>query len=343
MKPILLPALRRLWRDSSTVQLGVDPRYATTLQFPEPHTARVLDLLDGTRTAHRVACEAHRFGMPQDQTLRMIEHLHATGLLADRKALMPTDLPEDTRRRLDAEIGGLSLRTRPSGRTPADVIRRRRRSRVLISGRGRIAALVGALLAAAGIGRLELDLPGAVTRDDIAVGGIAPEDLGKPREAAAAEAVRRAAPDVDLRPLRGARPDLAIMVGAPRPDPATALRYAQRRCAHLPVWLRDGVVVLGPLVRPGHSTCLDCVNLHRQGRDPHWPLVAAQLTTSPQHNEPAETAVVGFGAGLAATHALCHIDGGMPTTIGGTVELTPTGEVRRRSWAPHPRCGCVRR
>ncbi|HEX6077019.1 MAG TPA: hypothetical protein VFZ32_17375 [Micromonosporaceae bacterium] len=343
MKPILLPALRRLWRDSATIQLGVDPRYATTLQFPEPRTARVLDLLDGTRTAHRVACEAHRLGMPQPQTLRMIQHLYATGLLADLKALAPTDLPEGTRRRLDAEIGALSLRDRPGGRTPAEIIRRRRRASVLISGRGRMAAAVAALLAAAGVGRMEIDLPGSVTRDDIAVGGMASEDLGRPRTSAAADAVRRAAPDVDLRPLRGARPDLAILVGAPRPDPVTALRYARRRCPHLPVWLRDGVVVLGPLVLPGRTTCLDCVNLHRQGRDPHWPVLAAQLATSPHHNEPAEAALVGFGAGLAATHALCHIDGGMPGTVGGTVELTPVGQVRRRSWPPHPRCGCLRR
>ncbi|MGH3658098.1 MAG: hypothetical protein ACRDUA_15695, partial [Micromonosporaceae bacterium] len=110
----------------------------------------------------------------------------------------------------------------------------------------------------------------------------------------------------------------------------------------LTTWVRDGVVVLGPLVRPGQTACLDCLNLHRHSRDPRWPLLAAQLATAPEHPEPVEAGVAMFGASLAVQHALRHLDGEVPATVNGTLELSGPGAVRRRQWPPHPRCGCVR-
>src|SRR5256885_10394578 len=62
-RPTLLPALRRLWRDPCRVQLGTDPRRAVLLELPHPSYARVLDLLDGTRTRARVLREAARGGV----------------------------------------------------------------------------------------------------------------------------------------------------------------------------------------------------------------------------------------------------------------------------------------
>ncbi|MGH3681909.1 MAG: hypothetical protein ACRDT2_16870, partial [Natronosporangium sp.] len=53
-RPTLLPGLRRIWRDRHRLQLGVDPARAVTLQLPEPGTARLLDLLDGTRSERTV-------------------------------------------------------------------------------------------------------------------------------------------------------------------------------------------------------------------------------------------------------------------------------------------------
>lgn len=342
MKPLLLPALRRLLRDRTTVQLGVDPRYATTVEFANTRQLGVLELLDGTRTAERVARDASRFGLSRTDALRVIGTLRTAGVIIDAGALHPGELPEGARRLLESETGALSLRARPGDRSPAELLRRRRNAKILISGYGKLAVAVGTLLAASGVGRLELAIGGTVTPADLSAGGLRPDDLGRPRAIAGADAVRRAAPYTEIRSLRGSTPDLAILVGTPHPDPTTALRYARRRCPHLPVWLRDGVVVLGPLVRPGLTACLDCMNLHRRDRDPSWPVLAAQLATAPGRDEPAEAALVAFGAGLVAMQALCHIDGGAPDTLGGTLELSTPGRVRRRNWTPHPQCGCVR-
>ena len=46
---------------------------------------------------------------------------------------------------------------------------------------------------------------------------------------------------------------------------------------HLPVRVRDGAGLVGPLVIPGVTSCLSCADLHRTDRDGAWPAVAAQL------------------------------------------------------------------
>ena len=50
IRPTLLPGLRRLWRDPHRLQLGTGPGRAVILELHRPGRARVLDLLDGTRT-----------------------------------------------------------------------------------------------------------------------------------------------------------------------------------------------------------------------------------------------------------------------------------------------------
>jgi hypothetical protein len=47
-------------------------------------------------------------------------------------------------------------------------------------------------------------------------------------------------------------------------------------------------------------------------------------------------------AALAAQQVLASLDGFSPATVDGTIEVTlPYGLPRRRSWHPHPACGCA--
>ncbi|MDP9240824.1 MAG: TOMM precursor leader peptide-binding protein, partial [Actinomycetota bacterium] len=101
--------------------------------------------------------------------------------------------------------------------------------------------------------------------------------------------------------------------------------------------------VVGPLVSPGRSSCLRCADLHRRDRDPVWPAIASQLPKAHGgHIEPHDTALAAAVVGLAALQALAHLDGGSAAqTTDGTLELAlPDCRVRRRTWPPHPDCGC---
>ena len=54
--------------------------------------------------------------------------------------------------------------------------------------------------------------------------------------------------------------------------------------AHLAVTAEEAIGIVGPMVRPGQTSCLRCLHLTRSDLDPAWPLILAQLvgrTASP--------------------------------------------------------------
>jgi len=271
-RPVLLPGLRRLWRDRNTVQLGTDPRRAVVLEFADPALARVLDLLDGSRTEQAVLREAAALGVPENATEALLSTLRERGLTVDAAALVPPGLPEPVRRWLANEVAALALRGEAS---PAAAIRRRATARVLVSGHGRLAVPIAAALAEAGVGHVDPAVSGLTRADDVALGGLLPADAGRPRATAAADAVTRAAPAASVRPLRDGTATFVVQVGSSRPASLTALTYARLRLPHLAVEVRDGMAVVGPLVPPAGSPCLNCLQ-HSPKRASH--LASAALT-----------------------------------------------------------------
>ncbi|WP_345628767.1 hypothetical protein [Rugosimonospora acidiphila] len=340
-RPILLPGLRRLWRGQHSLQLGTDPRRAVVFDFVDPATARVLDLIDGSRGDTQIVREAAGFGVPTEAAEAFLAALTRAGLVVGARTLLPDNLIEPVRRRLVTEVAALAMAGSAAG-TPAEAVRRRAGARVRISGHGRLAAPIAAALAAAGVGHVDPALSGRVDVTDAGVGGILPTDTGRWRSTAAGEAVARIAPATDLRPLRDDAVTFAVHAGTHRPAELTALAYARRRIPHLALDLRDGLAVVGPLVPPAGSPCLNCVDLHRRDRDPVWPALAAQLSTGGEILQPCAVTTVLVAVGYAADEVLTFLDGGVPQTIGVTIEIAGPGRERRRTWPAHPRCGCAR-
>src|SRR5215469_4436020 len=254
-RPTLLPALRRLWRDTHRLQLGTDPGRAVLLELTDPGRARLLDLLDGTRTEAGYLRAAQRTGVDAGHAELLLQTLRGAGLVVDAHQLRPTG-PADrvvaptTRAQLEAEAAALLL-TEPSrlvAASPASRVRRRLHAQVIVAGASQLAVPIAATLASAGVGHLDPNVSGTTHLGDAVPAGLSPTDAERPRDQAAAEAVRRAAPDVRVGPLRPGRATFAVLVGFGAPAELTALAYGQRRLAHLAVAVRDGTVVIGPLV-----------------------------------------------------------------------------------------------
>jgi bacteriocin biosynthesis cyclodehydratase domain-containing protein len=117
---------------------------------------------------------------------------------------------------------------------------------------------------------------------------------------------------------------------------------------HLPVRVRDGIGLVGPLVIPGVTSCLGCTDLHRRDRDAAWPAVAAQLRdtvgTADRATLLATAAlalsqinrVIGAVQGLARTP-----DPGPPAALNATLEFDlNAGSISARQWTRHPLCSC---
>lgn len=210
----------------------------------------------------------------------------------------------------------------------ARVLEARRSACVLVSGDGPLLVEVATGLAAAGVGTLRL------------VEYAGPDEMPGAAEAA----VRRVAPDVRLDAgTRRARPDLAVLAGPLWPAPEAHAALAARGVPALVVRVTDEVGLVGPLVLPKRSACLRCGDLHRAARDPCWATVAADLAGRIGSASHATTVAT---AALATEQAVLVLDslvspGQPPPTLNGYLELDPRGgELRRRAWPPHPRCGC---
>ena len=345
-RPRLLPGLQVLHRGRGEVQVGTDPRHAVVLvDVPQP-LAKLLHTLDGRDTAAELTARA---GPVEPSTLdRVLTELAKFGLLEDAavsEAGVSTAVPP----RLAADCSWWALRTAQE-RMSANI--RRMQAAVLIHGGGRVAVSLATLLAAAGVGWVSTVTEGTVQPEETGCGYLE-QDVGKRRSIAIRRAIVRTAPATNTSPLpRTRRPDLVLLADAAVPDPHLARRLFDEGLAQLIVWAGEGVGVVGPLVVPGRSSCLHCVDLHKTATEPAWPALATQLAGRPQ---PADLASAQASAAFAVSQALRVLDGPRragqqipvdPTDLpvwGAAVEIdTYTGETRRTNWPKHPYCACSR-
>jgi len=332
-RPTLIPGLPRVWRDGGELQLGSDPSRSVVLRLPDPRTALVLDLLDGSRPERRVLLEAAQLGVPPDDAQAVVDTLRAAGLALPASSLLPA-IP--SAHRLTGEAAVLALRGDAS-RTPATRLRRRHAARVLITGKGRLGAPIAVALAEAGVGHVHLDLPGKVQPGELAAGPLRGSDVGTSRNDAVAAALERAVPGLETSGVRGAA-TLAIQLDPDTPVILLAAAHAQRGQPHLAVTIREGAAVIGPLVPPAGAPCLACLDRHRRDRDAAWP--GPPPRTGP---EPCTVATLLAATAYAVEEALTFLDGGAPETLGASTEVTSPGRLRRRTWPAHPACDCARR
>jgi hypothetical protein len=346
VRPMLKPALRRLWRDDTTLQLGIDPRHAVVLTGVGPTEARLLAALGGTLDVAGVHRAADELGVAHSACDRLLTLLAEANALDDAGADSPMSaLHASERERLGPDVASLSLRHAGPG-AAARVLDRRRNAAVRVVGAGRVGAPLAALLAAAGLGTVVVDDPSVARASDVAPGGIARDDVGLPRERAATAAVRRSAGEVacELAPPRTA--DLTVLAGAAAASAEQALLVREGH-VHLAACVRETTGIVGPLVVPSETACLRCCDLSRAERDGAWAQIAAQLASRRERaSDACDVALAVLVAAQAALQVLAYLDGAheeapaLPTW-NGTLEMTlPDYRWRRRSWTAHPACGC---
>ncbi|HEX5497092.1 MAG TPA: TOMM precursor leader peptide-binding protein [Mycobacteriales bacterium] len=341
-RPRLNPAARPLWRNGTTIQIGLDPSRAVMIDSVDPAVARLLRDLDGTRSEAEILAEATAAGVDVAVVTRLLSGLRRHHLVVDGYpvALSALGGPE-VAERLAPDHSSLTLVH--SDDTAARILARRRRCAVVVHGAGRIGTPLASLLAASGVGRVVAVDQSPARLGDCAPAGLSPADQHRRRAEAAAEAVRRCAPEVDTSPLPPSRyPDLVVLTETPPRGSALLSTLHAAGVTHLLVGIRETTAVIGPMVRPGTSSCLRCADLHRCDRDPAWPALAAQLAT-PRRGvaEPCDLTLASLAATLGAMQVLTDLDGGTPAVLDGTLEVGLSDwQVRRRTWPAHPACGC---
>jgi len=366
MRPALKPGLLPVWRNRDTIQIGIDPRRAIALTGMR-RAASLLRLLDGSRDRMQVLGAARDLGMEPEMTDRVLSLLAAGGALDDIPASTYDTLSTALRARLAPELATASLAYGDAD-GGARTLARRQAACVRVHGASRAGLWIAALLTSAGIG-LVISAgpagaqPGQANRPATPEPPSAPEPPSglepapapgpppapglpaglpgpgapNPSPPAGRSAGRSAAPRTRPR-----RPSLVILADSHRRDlPATLSRD---QVPHLAASASEAIGVVGPLVLPGRSACLRCLDLTRAERDPAWPLILAQLAGHSGADPAACDAVLAaMVAAQATAQALAFIDRGPAAVavISGTLELVlPGWQWRRRTWQPHHECGC---
>ncbi|MFF1296414.1 MULTISPECIES: TOMM precursor leader peptide-binding protein [unclassified Streptomyces] len=352
--PLVKPALRRGWRDLSTVQFGMTPAHAMTLGPMDTATGSFLDLLNGTRGPGLLREEGRRMDLPEGHVDRLLERLALAGLLDDaRGGGRAGDTLRRKKRVLDRlrpDLASLSLTTSEPGEG-IELLAARRSLRVQIRGAGRVGAVLASLLAGAGVGEVDVQDVGEVEPWDVAPGGLPAEAIGERRDEAARRAARRSAPDRSpRRPPSGAgEPGFSLVILAPRDDvavhaPPPADPLVDSGTPHLYAGVVEATGVVGPLVLPGVTGCAGCLHEGRADRDPVWPRLVAQWRSGSGRSRqvrPCDLTLATTVAGLAAAHALSFLDGRTPSSAGARweVSLPALNWHARPVWA-HPACRC---
>ncbi|MCP9273899.1 TOMM precursor leader peptide-binding protein [Mycolicibacterium arenosum] len=148
--------------------------------------------------------------------------------------------------------------------------------------------------------------------------------------------------------VTAATTDLVLLSDYLVADPHVVHELHGAKVPHLPVRVRDGAGLIGPLVVPGVTSCLRCADLHRCDRDADWPAVAAQLRGAVGSADRA-TVLATAALALNQVHRVITAidDGGIagrpPPTLNTTLEFdVETGTTTARTWSHHPGCECLR-
>ncbi|MET9266055.1 ThiF family adenylyltransferase [Amycolatopsis sp. NPDC004079] len=321
--PTLLPGIHVLERDGNEIQFGLDPRHGIIANgLPAPIVDSVRRL-DGRRGLEDILLAV---GEHRDQFHLLLKQLAALGLV--------TEAAKKSAKRV--ETGLWSLRARHYQPALTD---RRWQSLIAVHGSGRIAVAVAALLAASGVGHLDIRASGRVNEADLG-SGFTPAELGQPRQRAIRTVVARVAPDVTTARNQRRLPDLVLLTDTLVPPPEEVAELVDSATSHLPVRVWEGTGIVGPLVVPGRSACLRCCDLHRTDADLSWPRIATQLVGRIPR---ADLGAVHACASLAVAQAMRLLSPSEtpPPAWNATLEIDNfDGKLHRKDWEPHPDCGC---
>ena len=141
-------------------------------------------------------------------------------------------------------------------------------------------------------------------------------------------------------------PDLVILAGHFVIPPSVHSHWLRRDIPHLPVVVSDSAAEVGPVVTPGITGCLLCVDMHRRDADPSWPAIATQLMG---RTSLAETPTLVAEAAAETSRMALHRLGRVGYSVFDQTPADATSSVRidhatgRRDESlrfRHPDCGC---
>jgi bacteriocin biosynthesis cyclodehydratase domain-containing protein len=139
-----------------------------------------------------------------------------------------------------------------------------------------------------------------------------------------------------------------VLVGVGEPSRDLTDGWVRDGEPHLVVRLVEGRAVVGPLVVPGRTACVRCIDAYLTEEDPSWPLLVEQYARASAGDradgipEPVDAALATVAVGWAVRELASYVEVGATRSLSTTIRLSPTlDEIETRTWSMHPHCGCA--
>ena len=139
-----------------------------------------------------------------------------------------------------------------------------------------------------------------------------------------AKAISQVLTDLGIGSLESPDPDLLVVVSCGEPARAVFEPAHRDGIAHLMVVLDEDRVRVGPLVVPGVTPCLTCLDLNRTEWDRAWPALLTQLGRASWAIPPALPVPLAYAAAAeVSVEVLALARGSRPRTAGHVLAIGP--------------------
>lgn len=212
---------------------------------------------------------------------------------------------------------------------------KRRQFQIVIFGHGKIVNFLVGVLSASGFSHISVinrvgskDPTLKLSENDIAGGFVTRQHYGATRKKVLEEIRESSALFAD-RKSQIHNPDLIISIGTPQPD--AIQRWMAENTRHLLVDITTSSEVrIGPLVTPGKSACIRCIQLSEESE---W-----QFQSSPE-----VSAALAMSVAAAIAHDVNALSNNQISVYHQTSQIVSTrnySEPQIQRWSQHHACGC---
>lgn len=235
------------------------------------------------------------------------------------------------------------------------VLAERWQSTVHIDQLDKAGILVAKALLASGVGKILSHDTGLVLKTDLGELGYPKLALGETRFKAAKQLLSEFSipnvtdriVDLTFRPDPKTKVSLALTIGHLALNPRSYSRWLARDVAHLSIVFELKQAFVSPVVIPGVSACLNCLQEMKVDEAENWPVIATQLLGLPRVRDDA--AALLSACGLACRSILRRLDeqagfeyvrDNLHEALQGYRIDYETGNIQRLRYEKHSLCSC---
>lgn len=338
------PHQQAIWRDPHTLQVGLGTNNQVLKRLSAAQEKLIAALYQGIADQHFESF-SQSLGVSAQDAGDLLERLSPLLEKQEPSKRVIENLPAEFVESAFAEIVRASLQT---GHNGEQVLIERRLRKISIDNLGGAGLSLALGLASAGIGQIFSADNSKVEPGDIGPTKFPTQLLGHSK-LNALNLLLAASPNqlkvhaMTLKEHQLDQIDCAVLVGHQVIEPRLYAGWMNRDVPHLAITSGAASVSVSPIILPGQTPCLFCLENFRATADPSWAAVASQLVGR-KHRFDDSTAQF-FSAGLALQKILQLIDsvsgfGDAFENRSGYELQRETGELTELRWPIAPSCSC---